>query len=182
MISFEEAENIALSIIGADRALFRDEIIEKPYGWYFCYQSKTYIETGNISDMLIGSDGFLVVKENGKVVEFGSAYSLENNFEIYEKGLLGRNDLIILKVRDIDEAVKLLNRLQMKNFEAKSESNFESGVKLVTYKTYKQNEIKSAISKLPCIFKNQNFYFRFDDFQEIDRSKCFDYELKKTFK
>lgn len=182
MITFEEAVKIAENRIPQKCALFRDEIIEKAYGWYFCYQSKDYIETGSISDMLIGSGGFLVEKENGNVVEFGSAHLLEKNFETYEKGLLGRNDLIILKVRDIDESVRLLNRLQMKNFESKSESNFESGVKLLIPKTYKQNEIKSAISKLPCIFKNQDFYFRFDEFQEIDRSKCFDYELRKTFK
>ena len=179
MISFDEAQKIALNKIGADCALLRDELIEKPYGWYFRLQSKKYIETGNISDMLVGSNGFLVEKETGNVVEFSSAYSLEKNFEIYEKGFLRRNlDLVITKVFDLREAVRLLNRLQMKYIEPE----IAHGVEWKVPKVYNEKQIKEAISNLPCVFQNQNFYFRYDEFHKIDNSKCFEYDLRKHCK
>ena len=82
MITFEEAEKIALNRIGEDCALIMDGIIEKPYGWYICFQSKKYLETGNFSDKLVGSGGFIVEKETGNLIEFGSAFPLEENFKI----------------------------------------------------------------------------------------------------
>src|SRR5215204_5740641 len=114
MISFEEAKKIALNNISSDCDILPNSIIEKSYGWYFNFQSKKFIESGNILDMLIGSGGFIVEKDSGKVVQFGSAYSLEKNFEIYEKGFLRKNlDLVITKVFDSSECVRLLNRLSM---------------------------------------------------------------------
>lgn len=179
MITFEDAIKIAENRIPWNCDLFRDEIIEKPYGWYFCYQSKKFIETGNISDMLIGSGGFLVEKENGNVIEFGSAYSLEKNFQAYEQGFLRKNlDLIITKVFDLRETVRLLNRLQMTYVKPE----FEHGILWKIPQIYNQKQIKEAISKLPCIFKNQSFYFRYDEFKKIDKSKCFEYELRKSQK
>lgn len=124
--------------------------------------------------MLVGSGGFLVEKENGNVVEFGSAYSVEKNFQTYEQDFSGKNfDLIITKVFDLRETVRLLNRLQMTCVEPE----FEHGTSWKIPKIYNQKQIKEAISKLPCVFKKQNFYFRFDEFQNIDKSKCFEYEL-----
>ena len=175
MISFEEAEKIALRHIDADCVLLKEAIVEKPYGWYFHTQSKKYIETGNISYMLAGSGGFIVEKEIGKVIEFGSAFPREKNFKIYEKGLIGRSDLVVLKVRDTKETVKLLNSLQM----IYVEPEFEYGIEWKIPKIYNEKQLKGAISKSPCVFENQNFYFSYEAFQKIDNAKCFDYELRK---
>ena len=175
MISFEEAEKIALGYINSDCVLLKESIVEKPYGWYFHSQSKKYVETKNISDLLVGSGGFIVEKESGKVIEFGSAFSLEVNFKIYEKGLIGRNDLVVLKVRDINETVRLLNRLRISYVEAK----FDQGLEWKIPKIYNEKQLRTAISKQPCVFQNQNFYLRYDEFQKIDESRCFDYELRK---
>ena len=175
MITFEKAEEIARNRISADCALIKDAILEKPYGWYFPFQSKEFLETGDIKKMLVGSGGFIVEKDSGSVVEFGSAYSTEKNFKIYERGLCGRSDLIILKVKELNETIRLLNSLSM-TYIATEISN---GIEWKLPKTYKQKQIKEAISKLPCIFKNQNFYFRYDVFEKIDNSKCFEYELIK---
>jgi hypothetical protein len=35
----------------------------RTYGWIFFYESKKYIETGNILDCLLGSATFLITKE-----------------------------------------------------------------------------------------------------------------------
>lgn len=179
MISYQEAIKIAENRIPSDCALFLEETIEKSYGWYFCFQSKEYIETGNISEMLLGNGGFLVEKENGNVIEFGSAYSPEKNFEIYEKGfLIEKLDLVITKVFDLRESVRLLHRLHLTYFEPE----FAAVATWKTPKIYNEKQIKDAVSKLPCVFKNQNFYFRYDEFQKIEKSKCFEYELRKSQK
>ena len=44
MISFEEAKNIALAKIGPDCGLVESATIEKPYGWYFCFQSRASLK------------------------------------------------------------------------------------------------------------------------------------------
>lgn len=176
MIIFEEAKTIALNNINSDCEILLDSIIEKPYGWYFNYQSKKYIQTGNISEMLVGSGGFLVEKESGNIINFSSAYALKKNFEIYEKGFLRKSlDLSITKIFDQNESVRFLNRLHM----TYTEFEIENGIEWKTPKTYNEKQIKKAISNLPCTFQNQNFHYRFDEFQKIDDSKCFEYELRE---
>lgn len=176
MITFEDAEKIALKTIGEDCALYYENIIEKPYGWYFNFQSKKYIETGNLSEMLFGSGGFIIEKEDGKVVELGSAYSLDKNFEIYEKGFLKSNyDLIVKRVKDLNQSVRLLHSLRMYYIEPE----FAYGVEWKISITFNEKQIKNALSNLPYTFPNQNFSSSFERFQEIDDSKCLDYELKK---
>ena len=178
MITFEEARTIALKNIPSDCDILPDSIIEKPYGWYFNFQSKEYIKTGNIRAILVGGGGFVVEKESGKIFYFGSAFSVEENFKIYERGLIGRKDLIILKVRELNESVRLLNRLQMTYVIPE----FEHGVVWKIPKPYNEKQIKEAITKLPFTFKNQIFSSRYDEFEKIDDSKCFDYELRAALK
>jgi len=176
MISFEEAKKIALNNISSDCGILPDSIIEKSYGWHFNFQSKKFIETGNISDMLIGSGGFIVEKDSEIVIQFGSAYSLEKNFEIYEKSFSRKNlDLVITKVFDLSESVRLLNRLSMTYLE----TEVRDGIEWKIPKIYNEKQLKNAILSLPCTFHNQNFYFRYDEFQKINDSKCFQYELRE---
>ncbi len=176
MITYQEAEKIALDKIGKNCALLSKQIIEKPYGWYFNFQSKKHLETGNFSEMLIGSGGFIVERENGQVVEFGSAYSIEKNFEIYEKGFLGSNyDLIILQVKDINQAVRILHKLRMTVVKPEAAYNVE----WKNPQTYNEKQLKIALSDLPFTFENQNFYYKFEFFKQIDDCACLEYELRK---
>jgi hypothetical protein len=176
MITFEEAERIALDKIGEDCALYYEDIIEKPYGWYFSFQSRKYIETGNLSEMLVGSGGFIVEKESGRIVNFGSVNTREKNFEIYEKGFLGVNyDLIVKRVKNLNQAVRLLHSLRMYYIE----TEFAYGVEWKISKTFNEKQIKNALSNLPYTFPNQIFSSNFEIFQEINDSKCLEYELKK---
>jgi hypothetical protein len=86
MITFEQAKQIAIKKIGSNRVLLEDMIIEKPYGWFFSYSSKTDVESGNLKHILVGSKGFIVEREDGCIFDFGSAYSLEHDFAAYEAG------------------------------------------------------------------------------------------------
>lgn len=70
-----------------DLALY-DNRIKKDYGNLFVYQSKKYIETGDEQYLLGGNAPFLVEKETGRVVSFGTAHPEEYYFEAYENGIL----------------------------------------------------------------------------------------------
>ena len=83
-INKKEAIQLILNTISDDMGIDESSIIEKEYGWVFFPQSKLYLETGNWRDMLIGSGGDLVEKETGRIISFGSAYSIEKNLKIYE--------------------------------------------------------------------------------------------------
>ncbi|MBZ6387003.1 MULTISPECIES: YrhB domain-containing protein [Pantoea] len=54
-------------------------------GWFFCFQSREYLETGNDSALLAGNAPFIVDKDTGEIHEFGTAYPLEKYLHEYEE-------------------------------------------------------------------------------------------------
>jgi hypothetical protein len=176
MITFEEAKQIALNKIGPDCALYEHGIIEKPYGWYFYYQSKAYFVSGNRKDMFVGSGGFIVERGDGRVFEFGSAYSLERNFAAYEAGFKFHSyDLTIISVSDRKQTVSLLHKLDM----IYVIPEYEHGVVWKIPQKFTKSQIRSLISSLPHTFYAQGFYFRVEIFAEIDAAGCCKYALRE---
>jgi Immunity protein 35 len=114
MIDFEEANKIAKKHISDECGLIEKYTIKKPYSWYFSVQSKKFIETGNFLDMTIGSGGFLVERESGHVLEFGSAYPPETWLENYEKGFkYNTYNLTILQVKNLSTTIEALLKLDI---------------------------------------------------------------------
>lgn len=54
-------------------------------GWFFCFQSKEYIETGDISALLAGNAPFIIDKDTGELHELGTAQPLKEYLQEYEK-------------------------------------------------------------------------------------------------
>ncbi|MBX8498224.1 YrhB domain-containing protein [Pseudomonas cichorii] len=52
-------------------------------GWFFCYQSKEYLETGDISTQLAGNAPFLIDKETGELYVLGTAKPLKEYLDHY---------------------------------------------------------------------------------------------------
>jgi len=64
-------------------------------GWFFCFQSREYIETGNTSALLAGNAPFIVDRDTGELHVFGTAHSLKEYFqECTEKNII-KIDIII---------------------------------------------------------------------------------------
>ncbi|MGH1385786.1 YrhB domain-containing protein [Kordia sp.] len=61
-----------------------DQTIKKPYGNIYYFDYKKYLETGDFAYAAVGSAPFLVEKDNRRVVQFGTAGSLEYQLEAYE--------------------------------------------------------------------------------------------------
>lgn len=176
MISFDDAKQIALDKIGPECALFEDEIIEKPYGWYFCYQSKAYVASGDLSDFLVGSGGFIVEREDGRIFNFGSAFTLERNLAAYEAGFrFELYDLTITRVFNLEETVALLHKLNMTYVI----SEVENGTVWRIPREFSKTELRTRLTSLPHTFAGHNFYFRVEVFGLIDAAECCDYHLEK---
>ena len=70
--------------------ILHEETIKQPYGnIYFC-QSKEFLLTKDIYKAITPATPFLVEKKTGRVVNFASAMSLENNIKAYENGTMSR--------------------------------------------------------------------------------------------
>lgn len=54
-------------------------------GWYFCYQSKDFLKTGELSAQLAGNAPFLIDRQSGRLHVLGTAKPLESYLEDYIK-------------------------------------------------------------------------------------------------
>jgi Immunity protein 35 len=78
-----EFVNRNYEVIDDELVIVDEETIEKDYGWYFFSASRKFLKTENISDMALGNGPILVAKD-GKITQFGTAYSIEHYVREYE--------------------------------------------------------------------------------------------------
>lgn len=55
-------------------------------GWFFCFESKEYLETGNPSAQLAGNGPFLIDKYSGELHVLGTDKPLEEYLDEYVRG------------------------------------------------------------------------------------------------
>jgi hypothetical protein len=89
MITFTEAEAIAKKyladlriVTGSSLQLTKNQ--EEPFGWVFFYQSKEYMETGNLSSMLAGNAPFIIDNKTGEIHILGTAHPADAYIKKYE--------------------------------------------------------------------------------------------------
>ena len=82
MITCEEAEVIAKHYlddlqkeIGDPLQLTKTQ--EESFGWVFFYQTKEFLETGNLSAMLAGNAPFIVNRRDGVIHVLGTAHPVD---------------------------------------------------------------------------------------------------------
>lgn len=71
-----------------ETVIILEETIKKPYGNIYLYNSKQFILTEDFKYAVGGNAPFLVEKETGRVVTFGTAGRLEDYIMAYENGTL----------------------------------------------------------------------------------------------
>ena len=176
MITFGQARRIILQKIGPDCGLIEESIAEKPYGWYFMYQSNQWLQTRDPRHLLVGSGGFIVEREDGHLYQFGSAYSLERNFAAYEYGLNCETyDLVINQVHNFEKTLDLLLTLDLTYVIPE----FAHGRHWRIPQYYERKQLAEMLRTLPCTFANcHGFYFKYENFLEIDKARCCSYKLR----
>lgn len=93
MITNEEAARIAKAFVDKNFPPEAGEppvvvdasaTVEKAYGWIFHYDTATALETGDPDESLLGGGPLLVLREDGRIVRFSSAYSTDAALKAYE--------------------------------------------------------------------------------------------------
>jgi Immunity protein 35 len=99
MITLSEAEKIIenelrrreKSIGRISLQMISSSTLEQDFGWVFFYNSKEFIESGNLSDMLAGNAPLIVDKFDGSVHVTGTAYPIEFYIKEFKKNRCMRN-------------------------------------------------------------------------------------------
>ena len=68
-----------------DIVIVDDLTIEEDFGWVFFYNSKEFIETGNLSYALVGNAPVIINKYDGTLHETGTASQIGHYIEEYKK-------------------------------------------------------------------------------------------------
>jgi hypothetical protein len=123
-------------------------VIETERGWFFGW-----------GEVLFGSKGLVVNKETGHVYVLGSAFSLERDLQMYDRGMdANRHDLVILEIADLDATVAFLVRLCPTVIDL----SYEAGTVWRIPRPMTEDEIRAHLTNLPAIFPQIGLYFVFE--------------------
>jgi hypothetical protein len=83
-MTYSDAKNLAerhisevFQDVEGDLVILDEHTLERPYGWVFFYDSRGYIETGDLSQALAGNAPVLVHKKDGHIDILGTALPVE---------------------------------------------------------------------------------------------------------
>ena len=95
MLNKEEARKIALTAIadsakksGLDYVIIEKLIVEKDFAWVFPFNTREYVETGNIKKIALGISPVVINRQSGAVVAVPHM-PIANFLEQYEAKLKG---------------------------------------------------------------------------------------------
>jgi hypothetical protein len=85
MFTYEEAINKANTYLSeADASVVITLHGRFAEGWFFCFESREYLETGDNASRLAGNVPFIIDKDSGEIVDLGTAWPLEKYLKDYE--------------------------------------------------------------------------------------------------
>jgi hypothetical protein len=91
MMNYSKARQLAEAWVAvvSDRSATIVDVVPRPYGWVFFWQSKRFLETRNTIDRLVGNGPVLVDRFNGELRVTGTAHPIEHYLKEYEATLPG---------------------------------------------------------------------------------------------
>ena len=63
------------------------QTLDKPYGWVFFYQSRAFVESGNVLDAFVGNAPLIFNRTSGEYHVTGTARPIEDYVADYERTL-----------------------------------------------------------------------------------------------
>jgi hypothetical protein len=91
-LDINAAKSLVLSYLGSKRPPADDELVicdsdtrELDYGWVFFYNSKMFIETGDLRYALAGNAPLLVDKKSRTLIVLGTAKPIDELLREYEE-------------------------------------------------------------------------------------------------
>jgi len=178
VLTVQDAINAVRETLKNDHDVIENTIIEKDYGWLIFDQNKEYLKSRKPSLMSLGSGGTLVEKNTGRLIKFGSLYSTETHFKIYEAGYMTYEnyDLIVIDVSNRGETVRLLEQLQITYIKPEIEGTTIWKIP----KKYTSQELLNRINETPCRFNLGSLYFNWQHIEYMRKSNSLKFELQEN--
>ena len=165
MFDREGARRIALGAIDSRVEIDDARIRELQSGWYFGCRS--------LGEPLYGSNGLIVNKATGKVLHLGSAFPLERDLDLYDRGYhFERYDLVVLEVANLDATLAALLELGL----TVVEPAYEHGTVWRIPRGLTRDELVQRLSVLPCVFGDAQLYFRLEALEQARTVGAFRFE------
>ena len=102
-----------------------DETIEKPWGWVFFYNSRRFVETGDVLSCLGGNAPLIVERTSGRLLETGTAQDIGFYLSNYEA--TGDPHMQPGRVLELSSCNPGANRIEAARLIAKSNHHFHRG-------------------------------------------------------
>lgn len=161
MIDEPEARKIALAAL-AHEDVALGEAKELQEGWFFPWITSR-----------IGCNGMIVNKKTGRVLELGSAFPVERDLVLYDRGFqFEQYDLVILAIHDLDATRRAVGRLPLRVVE----SSYDHGHVWRIPRTMTDLERWKRLENLPCVFPALRLYFHLEVLDEVRREGWFEFE------
>jgi hypothetical protein len=147
----EGARRIAQGAIDARVAIDDALTRELQSGWYFGCRS--------LGAPLYGGNGLIVNKATGKILHLGSAFPLDRDLDLYDRGYhFERYDLVVLEVANLDATLATLLELGL----TVVEPTYEHGAVWRVPRSLTRDELAQRLTVLPCVFGDIQLYFRLE--------------------
>ena len=157
----------------AEKAITHEDVSLGPaeelrQGWFFPWRTAR-----------VGCKGVIVNKKTGRILHLGSAFSVERDLAMYDRGYqFDTYDLVIVAVHDLEATCRALTKLRP----TVVEPTYEHGQVWRIPKPIAARDLRSRLEKLPCIFPAMGLYFHLEVLEESRREGWFEFEaleLKK---
>lgn len=168
-ISYDEAKHIAEDYLARANARIPCVLLERhtqehPFGWIFFWNSRAFVEKGDSGAALAGNGPFLVEREGGRVLQFGSGIPLERSVAHYENGYrFDRYEIVVESVTNAGTAADLLQRVGL-SFVVPEEAH---GAVWRIPQTYSITQLRAMLNSPPIVFQRQTLGFRENEFDRL---------------
>jgi|SRR5438445_7193082 len=137
-------------------------------GWFFPYRS-------TVGSSVLGTRGLVVNKGTGSIFYLGSAFPVERDLALYDKGYqFAVYDLVITMIADVERTLDTLEKLELSIVEPK----YEYGVVWRIPRLLRRDELRARLKSLPHVFGAVHLYFRADVLEEARGGSAFRFELR----
>jgi hypothetical protein len=127
-----------------ERGIDETNVVEIQHGWFFRW----------LGDGKVGSNGFVIAKEDGSFFMLGSAFSVDRDLDLYDQGFRShRYDLVVLEVRDLRQTIDAL----MEIAPTMVEPEYEAGTVWRIPRPLTEGEIVGKLDLLPAVSPTSYF-------------------------
>lgn len=136
-------------------------------GWFF----------PSVSGASVGSHGVIVNKETGRLFRLGSAFPIERDLDMYDRGYQSdAYDLVIVAVRDLEATVRWLKKLGPTVVEPTE----EYGTVWRIARAVTERELRERLARLPCVFPGMRLYLKLEVLEEARAGRWCEFDLEAS--